>query len=72
MTATIVIGEVVLIHVLEAMTARTGSGKIIVDFAKYAPVSRLGGDTYARITETYDLPRPGKEWQERAAESYRA
>lgn len=71
-TSTIIIGEVVLVHVLEAVTARTGTGKIIVDFAKYAPVSRLGGDTYARITETYDLPRPGKEWQERSAEACRA
>jgi flavin reductase (DIM6/NTAB) family NADH-FMN oxidoreductase RutF len=65
-TSTIIIGEVVLIHVLEAVTTRTGHGHVIVDFDKYAPVSRLGGNTYARITETYDLPRPGKEWQERA------
>ena len=50
---------------LEAVTTRTGHGHVIIDFDKYAPVSRLGGDTYARITETYDLPRPGKEWQER-------
>lgn len=66
-TATIIIGEVVLIHVLEAVTGKTGHGHIFVDFEKYAPVSRLGGNTYARITETYDLPRPGKEWQERDA-----
>ena len=66
MTSTIIIGEVVLIHVLEAVTARTGHGHVIVDFDKYAPVSRLGGDTYARITEVYDLPRPGKDWQERS------
>ena len=64
-TTTIIIGEVVLIHVLEAVTTRTGHGHVIVDFDKYAPVSRLGGNTYARITETYDLARPGKEWQER-------
>ena len=66
-TATILIGEVVLAHVLEAVTTRTGHGHIIVDIDKYAPVSRLGGDSYARITELYDIPRPGKEWQARAS-----
>lgn len=54
-----------MIHVLEAVTQKTATGQLVVDFEKYTPVSRLGGDTYARITETYDLPRPGKEWQER-------
>ncbi|EIE20364.1 hypothetical protein COCSUDRAFT_54305 [Coccomyxa subellipsoidea C-169] len=66
-TATIIIGEVVLVHVLEAVTGKTGHGHVFVEFDKYAPVSRLGGNTYARITETYDLPRPGKEWQQRDA-----
>ena len=66
-TATILIGEVVLAHVLEAVTTKTGHGHIIVDIDKYAPVSRLGGDSYARVTELYDIPRPGKEWQARAS-----
>ena len=66
-TATIIIAEVVLCHVLEAVAGKTGHGHTYVEFDKYAPVSRLGGNTYARITETYDLPRPGKEWQERDA-----
>ena len=71
-TATILIGEVVLAHVLEAVTSRTGHGHIIVDIDKYAPVSRLGGDSYARVTELYDIPRPGKEWQARASAVKRA
>jgi flavin reductase (DIM6/NTAB) family NADH-FMN oxidoreductase RutF len=29
-----------------------------VDGAKLAPVSRLGGNTYARLGEVYDIPRP--------------
>lgn len=68
-TATIVIGEVVLAHVHEGLvdhadeTSRSGKG-VVVDFAKYKPVSRLGGDTYARITEVYDLPRPDKSAQD--------
>ena len=66
-TATMLIGEVVLVHVLEAVTARTGHDHVIVDIDKFAPVSRMGGDSYARVTELYDIPRPGKEWQERSA-----
>jgi len=66
-TATILIGEVVLVHVLEAVTARTGHDHVIVDINKYAPVSRMGGDSYARVTELYNIPRPGKEWQDRSA-----
>jgi flavin reductase (DIM6/NTAB) family NADH-FMN oxidoreductase RutF len=66
-TSTILIGEVVMIHVLEAITTRTGHGHVIVDLDKYAPVSRMGGDSYARVTEYYDIKRPGKEWQERSA-----
>lgn len=44
-------------------STRAGKG-VVVDFAKYRPVSRLGGDTYARITETYDLPRPETKAQD--------
>ena len=64
------IGEVVLAHVHEGVVAnsdeasRAGAG-VVVDFDKLKPVSRLGGDTYARITETYDLPRHPKEVQEK-------
>jgi flavin reductase (DIM6/NTAB) family NADH-FMN oxidoreductase RutF len=67
-TATILIGKVVALHVLEAVLVPTAvPGREVVDLARLAPVSRLGGDTYARITQVYDLPRPGKEWQERRA-----
>ena len=47
----------------DSESVRAGKGPT-VDFAKYKPVSRLGGDTYARITETYDLPRPEKRCQD--------
>ena len=67
-TATVLIGRVVAMHVLEGVLAPTATpGRDVVDPALLAPVSRLGGDTYARIREVYDLPRPGKEWQERRA-----
>ena len=32
---------------------------------RYAPVSRCGGVTYARVSEYYDIPRPGKEHQDK-------
>lgn len=44
-TCTVLIGEVVLVHVLEAITARTAHNHVIVDLDKYAPVSRMGGDS---------------------------
>ena len=66
-TATILIAEVILVHVLEAVTTRTGHDHVIVDINKYAPVSRMGGDSYARVTELYNIPRPGKKWQDRSA-----
>lgn len=48
---------------LEDIVNRSPEGKVTVDLAKYRPVSRLGGDAYARITEVYDLPRPDRLWQ---------
>ena len=71
-TSNIILGEVVMAHVHPGLTAdseseRAGKGPV-VDFAKYQPVSRLGGDTYARVTETYDLPRPEKRWQDDSAD----
>lgn len=65
LTTTILIGRVVRVHVLDAVTGRTAQGAPVVLFDRLTAVSRLGGDTYARVTETYDLPRPGKEWQAR-------
>lgn len=56
--------QVVLVHVVEAVTHRSPEGKLTVDLAKYRPVSRLGGDAYGRTAEFYDLPRPDTFWQE--------
>ena len=38
-----------------------------MDPVKLRPVCRLGGDTYGELGRLFDLPRPGKEWQERRA-----
>jgi hypothetical protein len=54
------IAEVVMIHVAEAVTGRTPTGKLIVDPVLLAPVSRLGGLTYGKTLELYDLGKPDK------------
>ena len=65
-TTMILIGEVVALHVLEAVSSPTADGRsITVDPRKLRPVCRLGGDTYGTLGRLFDLPRPGKEWQER-------
>lgn len=67
-TGMIVIGEVVLAHMHQEVATKTPhSGKDVVDISKYYPVSRLGGISYGRTTEYYDIPRPPKDWQEKAA-----
>ena len=64
--------QVVLIHAAEAVMVRSPEGKMTVDLAKYRPVCRLGGDSYGRITEFYDLPRPDTIWQDKVAAAERA
>lgn len=59
-TTTIVIGKVVMVHIAEDISARSPSGKIIVDSEKLLPISRLGGNTYGRTREMFDLPRPDR------------
>ncbi|KAL4444869.1 hypothetical protein ABPG77_003919 [Micractinium sp. CCAP 211/92] len=59
-TGTIVIGEVLLMHVHEGVAGRSPSGKLVVDIEKYQPMSRLGGNTYARTSGLFDLPRPDR------------
>lgn len=59
-TGTVVIGEVVMMHVHEGVAGRSPSGKLVVDVERYKPMSRLGGNTYARTTGLFDLPRPDR------------
>ena len=49
----IVIGRVVLIHVRDDVY---DNGYIVLDALK--PVARLAGSDYARVTDTFSLPRP--------------
>lgn len=61
MTTSVVIGQVVAYHVSKAVTGRSPTGKLVVDPVKLAPVCRLGGVTYGRVTELYDLQRPNSK-----------
>jgi hypothetical protein len=60
-TVSVVLGEVVLAHIAEGVAGRSPTGKLVVDPVKLAPVCRLGGFTYGRVTELYDIRRPGKD-----------
>lgn len=61
-TANILIAEVLLWHIHEGVAGRTPhSNNLVVDLDKYQPISRLGGISYGRVTETFDLPRPDAE-----------
>ena len=57
-TTTLVVGEVVMAHVHEALLDDSDAGKPQVRFEGFRPVSRLGGNTYGLTTRVFDLPRP--------------
>lgn len=63
LSCSIVIGEVVMIHMAEAVTSKSPSGNLMVDPLKLQPMSRLGGITYGATTEVIDLPRPNSQGQ---------
>lgn len=52
-TGTMVLGRVQLVHARADLIDRE---TLLVDTARLMPVSRLGGITYARTTQTYELP----------------
>jgi len=54
-TATLVVGRVVLVHVHEAVYDKD-RGVVVPE--KLLPMARLGGNTYARLGDIFDLARP--------------
>jgi flavin reductase (DIM6/NTAB) family NADH-FMN oxidoreductase RutF len=58
--STVVIGEVVMWHVAQGVAGKSPSGKLVVDIQKLRPISRLGGNTYGRTNDIFDLPRPDR------------
>lgn len=49
-----------MLHIAEGVAGRSPTGKLVVDPVKLQPVCRLGGFTYGRVTEVYDIRRPDK------------
>ena len=49
-------GEVVLYHILEAVAAKSPSGKTIVDINKYRPMVRMGGNFYGVVGQVSVQP----------------
>ena len=59
-TTTVVMGEVVLYHVLEAVVGKSPSGKTVVDINKLHPVVRMGGNFYGVLGQvSLDVPSRG-------------
>ncbi|KAF8967834.1 hypothetical protein BDZ97DRAFT_1976813 [Flammula alnicola] len=54
-STTVVLGLIKKIHVRESVLNEDG---VTVNPAKLRPIARLGGTTYARLLEGFDLPRP--------------
>jgi flavin reductase (DIM6/NTAB) family NADH-FMN oxidoreductase RutF len=52
--ANLVIGEVLVIHVSESVLDSTGK----IDPRKLKTIARLGGDSYCRSTDLFEMPRP--------------
>ena len=56
-TATVVVGEIVMFHVHEKVQKSTPSGSAYVGLEELQPISRMGGNTYGRSREGFDMPR---------------
>ncbi|KAG8739745.1 hypothetical protein FRC10_005214 [Ceratobasidium sp. 414] len=57
-TGTFVLGLVKAIHVRKDVWVDDGKGIGMMDPVKYRAISRLGGLTFARVGEGFELPRP--------------
>ncbi|KAH7339869.1 hypothetical protein B0J17DRAFT_569711 [Rhizoctonia solani] len=57
-TGTLVLGHVKAIHVRKDVWIDDGKGIGMVDPAKLRAVSRMGGSTYGRVGEGFEIPRP--------------
>lgn len=61
LTTSVVLADIVMIHVAKAVAGQSPTGKLVVDFAKLQPVARLAGYQYGRVTEIYEIPGPDKD-----------
>jgi len=57
----VVVGEIVLMHIAEEVFNKEDKAKgrtPTVDIEKLQPISRLGGISYGRTNDIFDVPRP--------------
>lgn len=54
MSANLVIGEIVLMHIADGLLAANGR----IDPRKLQTIARLGADWYCRTTDLFEMPRP--------------
>ena len=57
-TSTVVFGRVLRFHVLEPLLEVSSRGNPQVRFDGFAPLGRLGGNTWCHIGHRFDLARP--------------
>lgn len=70
-TGAIIIAEILLLHIHEAVAGKSPHGKTIVDIDKYEPIARLGGLFYCRVKEVFELPKPNEEQLSKRQQEYR-
>ncbi|KAK9893447.1 hypothetical protein P389DRAFT_175512 [Cystobasidium minutum MCA 4210] len=61
-TGTLILGRIRRFHVRKDILGPTGA----IDTGKLLPVSRLGGISYGRVTDVFEIPRP--TWAEYSAQ----
>jgi flavin reductase (DIM6/NTAB) family NADH-FMN oxidoreductase RutF len=57
--SSILVGEVVWIHVRDDLIAGGGGSPPLIDVSRLAPIARLAGDSYSRLGEVFDRGRKG-------------
>lgn len=57
-SGTLVLGRVKAIHVRKDIWVDDGKGIGMMDPVKFRAVSRLGGITFARVGDGFEIPRP--------------
>lgn len=58
-SSTLIVGEILLMHIAKHVLEPTKPNRTpTVDIEKLKPLSRLGGTSYGRTNDIFDLPRP--------------
>jgi len=57
----IVTCQILRVHAHSACLRKTAAGSDFIDLETYKPISRLGGNDYARTSGVFEMPRPDKD-----------